>query len=481
MIPDQTQQTQQPRMRPRYRAKNQPNSATQPLTAPQPQQPQSVPQPAQPASASAPPQNTVQQAQSNFALRPMALPQSPPQATGVSLTRTNPNNDLRGQTITPSIATDRTALANQYIQNWNAASKPAFDADVRDTINQGAALGQLGSGGLRTRVGNLVANRDAQRDIAQSNFLTDALNNSINDAYNNIGIAQQQQAYQTGLADTAFNQGLAREQQNNATQAQQFGQGVTTAQLENAQQNQLFGQNVTTQQLEDARQQQAFNQALASGNFQNALQGQLFNQGITSQQLEDSRQQQQFNQALQSAGLQNSQNAQEFGQQYSLAQLMAQLQGQQFGQAQSQSQIEDQLTNSSFNRSLQQLLAGNSNNPADTSLILSQIFGNQASAASGALGGLINNVVGRNSAQNQQSQIMQLLQQLGINPIASTPTTPSSAIPTNEPWLQPDYNGAASGVDSLLNGLNTDFIRRPGLINTTVADPNGPNPWEIYY
>jgi hypothetical protein len=43
---------------------------------------------------------------------------------------------------------------------------------------------------------------------------------------------------------------------------------------------------------------------------------------------------------------------------------------------------------------------GEANNPANTQLILSSIFGNQANAANGALGGLIGNTVNRNAQQN---------------------------------------------------------------------------------
>lgn len=131
---------------------------------------------------------------------------------GVSLTPTNPANDLRGQTIGVGPTANRVDLANQYIQNWNTQSEPQFQSDLRSATSNAAGMGQLGSGQLRSALGNVVQNRDTQRNTAESNFLTNALQGSIGDAYNNVGIAQQQQQYQTGLQNQTFNQALQQYQ-----------------------------------------------------------------------------------------------------------------------------------------------------------------------------------------------------------------------------------------------------------------------------
>lgn len=104
-----------------------------------------------------------------------------------------------------------------------------------------------------------------------------------------------------------------------------------------------------------------------------------------------------------------------------------------FGQEATTTQLQDQLQNSSFGRALQALLAGSSGNPADTSLILSQIFGDQAGAASSALGGLISGTTTNNATAGSGNQlediIRKILESYGGGTSASD--SPSSDNPTN--------------------------------------------------
>lgn len=143
---------------------------------------------------------------------PMApkAPASPgtPYAPGVNTYATNPQSDLRGQTIVPGQMADRNQIAQNQVNTWNASSQPQFQADLRSATSHAAGAGQLGSGQFRTSLGNLAYNRDLQRNSAQSNFLNNAQLGSIDDAYKNVGIAQQQQQFQTGLQGQTFNQGL---------------------------------------------------------------------------------------------------------------------------------------------------------------------------------------------------------------------------------------------------------------------------------
>lgn len=146
---------------------------------------------------------------------PTALPQAPTApsaptsfAPGVNLTATNPATDLRGQTISPGPMADRNKIAQTYETNWNNATAPQFQADLRNATSQAAGAGQLGSGQLRTSLGNLAYNRDVNRNAQESNFLNSALEGSIGDAYKNVAQANQQQAFQSGLQNQTFNQGL---------------------------------------------------------------------------------------------------------------------------------------------------------------------------------------------------------------------------------------------------------------------------------
>lgn len=131
-----------------------------------------------------------------------------PTSPGVSLSSTNPTSSLLGQTIGVGPTANRMDIANTYEQNWNNQTAPQYQADLRGATSQAAGAGQLGSGQLRTSLGNLAYNRDVQRQGQESNFLNTALNGTIGDAYNNVGIAQQQQGFQAGLQNQGFQQGL---------------------------------------------------------------------------------------------------------------------------------------------------------------------------------------------------------------------------------------------------------------------------------
>lgn len=144
------------------------------------------------------------------ASQPRAPQQSAMKLPNVQLQGTDASNDLRGQTISRDPTQDREALANQYTDNWIKSSEPYYQRDLRQATTRGAAQGKLGSGELRTSLGDLAINRGVQADTMRSNFLTNALEGSINDQFRDVANAQQQQAYQTGLQNQTFNQDLQR-------------------------------------------------------------------------------------------------------------------------------------------------------------------------------------------------------------------------------------------------------------------------------
>lgn len=129
---------------------------------------------------------------------------------------------------------DRYQIAQQELGTFNNATAPYYQRALRDATAQAASAGQLGSGQLRTSLGDLANQRNLQLQTAGQNFLQNALTGSIGDAYRNIGIAQQQQAQQLAAQNQTFGQGLASRYLQNATQGQLFGQGVTQAELQNA-------------------------------------------------------------------------------------------------------------------------------------------------------------------------------------------------------------------------------------------------------
>lgn len=195
-------------------------------------------------------------------------PQTPQMAQpGVAYSPINPASDLRSQTIGVGPTADRNQIAQNQVNTWNASSQPQFQADLRSATSQAAGAGQLGSGQLRTSLGNLAYNRDLQRNAAQSNYLGAAQTGSINDAYQNVGIAQNQQQFQAALQNQSFNQGLQ------ALQAGESGSPATQQQLLAAQ----YGSN--------AAQGQAGLSSLINGTVANtAAQGQqsAFDQWLKS-------------------------------------------------------------------------------------------------------------------------------------------------------------------------------------------------------
>lgn len=147
---------------------------------------------------------------------PGALPKPQMAQPGVAYSPINPTNDLRSQTIGVGPTADRNQIARDQVNTWNTSSEPQFQADLRSATSQAAGAGQLGSGQLRTSLGNLTYNRYLQRNAAQSNYLGAAQTGSIEDAYRNVGIAQQQQGRQDYAQGQSFNQGVTALNAGNA-------------------------------------------------------------------------------------------------------------------------------------------------------------------------------------------------------------------------------------------------------------------------
>jgi hypothetical protein len=178
-----------------------------------------------------------------------------------SLTPTTPDNALSNSTITPGPGTDRFKIAQDRYNASVAASNPQYEADLRDATRMAAATGTIGSGSLNTSLGNIENTRQNTLAAQQSGFLNDALTGSIEDAYRNIGIAQQQQGVQIGQQNTAFGQQVTVQQLMDSEQGQQWAEQLQALGFNAAQIQQMFENAVKTQQLSDSENQQAFLQA----------------------------------------------------------------------------------------------------------------------------------------------------------------------------------------------------------------------------
>lgn len=79
---------------------------------------------------------------------------------------------------------DRFGIAKQRLAQFNAEQAPVAEAERRNLLKGGAAMGRLGSGMLRTSFGDLADRLDLNRRGAETRFLTEALEGSIGDQFN---------------------------------------------------------------------------------------------------------------------------------------------------------------------------------------------------------------------------------------------------------------------------------------------------------
>lgn len=137
-------------------------------------------------------------------------------ARGPNLIDSTGAGDYTGKTIQPGAGVDRFGIAQSRFDDAAKASDPAYQKTLRDATSQAAGAGRLGSGMLRTSLGDAANLRNTQLDSLRSGFLNDALTGSIDDSYKDIGIAQQQQGFQKSQQDTAFDQEVRAQQLDEA-------------------------------------------------------------------------------------------------------------------------------------------------------------------------------------------------------------------------------------------------------------------------
>lgn len=190
----------------------------------------------------------------------------------VGLAPMTPPGGIPAPTVTgPSAPIDRVKLATDIFNQTAESTAPAYAAAQRDTARNAAALGQVGSGGLRTRTGTLALERGRDLDLLRRDLITKATGDSIADA--NTAFQQQLAGSQFGLAKEAqaTSAGQAQQQIDLARKQQEinaaFDQGKLTLaekdqklrELESERQNTL-----QTGQLALAKEQVA-NQAAQFG------------------------------------------------------------------------------------------------------------------------------------------------------------------------------------------------------------------------
>lgn len=103
-------------------------------------------------------------------------------------------------------------------------------------------------------------------------------------------------------------------------------------------------------------------------------------------------------------------------------------QNQAFNQGVTGASLQDQLTNSAFQRALEQATYGSSGNPADMYLTLSQLTGQQSGAAGSALSNLLGSMANASASAGSQQQMNAILtailaQQRGLGSTGTTDNT----------------------------------------------------------
>lgn len=138
-------------------------------------------------------------------LSPVGVGTSPSGNTSGN-TPLNTANPLTHQRLQVGPLADRFAIAQQKLDAFRKANDPAFQADLRDARRIAASAGALGSGKLQSSIGDVVSNRRTREDAAGMGFLADALSGTIGDEFAKTGIDQQQQGFQAGRQDRAFDE-----------------------------------------------------------------------------------------------------------------------------------------------------------------------------------------------------------------------------------------------------------------------------------
>jgi hypothetical protein len=140
---------------------------------------------------------------------------------------------------------DRVALGKSYYDTFATQAKGNFDRAIHDATSAAAAHGQIGSGQLTNRYGDLTEAFNRENTGAASDFATHALEGTIGDRLNTLGAARGaensiygqeanarnelrgERGYQQSLAEQAIAQRIAQNQMEQGQQAQDFGQAAT--------------------------------------------------------------------------------------------------------------------------------------------------------------------------------------------------------------------------------------------------------------
>lgn len=150
--------------------------------------------------------NTQQTPQANQQL-PLASTSATPQQSQTPDAPALPSPTVQA----PAKPVDRIALAADAWASFAKASDPYYQKSLRDATSNAAGRGQIGSGQLRTSLGDLSHQRQLELDTARDNLIRQATEGSIADAttafQQQLAIAQQGLAGELGRGSLDVNRG----------------------------------------------------------------------------------------------------------------------------------------------------------------------------------------------------------------------------------------------------------------------------------
>jgi hypothetical protein len=133
---------------------------------------------------------------------------------------------------------DRVKQAHDLFDQFSESSAPEYDLALKKATQRAAAAGGLGSGGLRTDYGNLALTRSRDLDLQKRQLITQAMNDSVNDALNKQGrlasLEGQLSGQEAGLRgeqrqDRAYQTDVNTGNVNRAISTKQAGAGMAAS------------------------------------------------------------------------------------------------------------------------------------------------------------------------------------------------------------------------------------------------------------
>jgi hypothetical protein len=140
---------------------------------------------------------------------------------------------------------DRNAMARDQYNTWEAATAPGFEHSIQDATDAAAAHGQIRSGQLTNRYGDLAQQRVLDQTTARNQYMQNALEGSIGDTQRGFedvsgaegkafgeGLTGREEmrgerGYQQSQAEQALLNRIRQQQAEAGAEAQSFGEGTT--------------------------------------------------------------------------------------------------------------------------------------------------------------------------------------------------------------------------------------------------------------